>query len=757
MSSNLHHDAQLYGRGKIQNPIKKIYFQAIILIIISFVACSVRLFSILRFESIIHEFDPWFNYRVTERLVEKGYSQFIDWFDETAWYPLGRNVGATLFPGIMITAGMMHTLVNRFLNIAVSIKDVCVMTGPIFSIFTVIATYFLTSEVDGSTSGLIAAALVAIVPGYLSRSVAGSYDNEAISITLMMATFAAWLRALRIGTIRSALPCAALYYYMASAWGGYVYISNLIPLHTALLLTLNRFTHKIYTAYSSFYIIGTTAIMTVPFIGMAPAKSSEHLAGFGVFGLIQIYAIFKSVDRLTNKQFPKARKTILFSFAAAIMVMISIILLLVSGHVTPWTGRFRSLWNSDYAKIKNPIVASVSEHQPTTWASFFFDMGILMGFAPAGLIRCMRRRKDGDIFLGIFAITASYFSAAMIRLILTLAPVMCVLGGISFSNLISSTGRKKDTSTNDDEHEPLCQDISKIDSKNFTSSLSPENSLADDRVCEKISAQSKLNTKDVSAPEIKRDDSYFSKFMIKAIVILILGVQSLHCIYVAKVSYSSPSIILTSVDPNTGKIMLMDDFRDAYSWIRQNTAPDAKILSWWDYGYQIAGMANRTTIVDNNTWNTTHIALTGLALSLPEKKAYPIMRKLGAEYVLVLCGALASFTGDDMSKMYWITRIAAHEFPDQINSRDYLSKNGQFSIDPSLITQPLMDSVLYRAVFGGDLGKLTPNDRVRRVKIPEKNSIPLHSLVEVYSSALQIVRIYKLRDPDPLGRSFFPQ
>lgn len=35
---------------------------------------------------------------------------------------------------------------------------------------------------------------------------------------------------------------------------------------------------------------------------------------------------------------------------------------------------------------------------------------------------------------------------------------------------------------------------------------------------------------------------------------------------------------------------------------------DAKIMSWWDYGYQITAMANRTILVDNNTWNNTHIS-----------------------------------------------------------------------------------------------------------------------------------------------------
>lgn len=54
---------------------------------------------------------------------------------------------------------------------------------------------------------------------------------------------------------------------------------------------------------------------------------------------------------------------------------------------------------------------------------------------------------------------------------------------------------------------------------------------------------------------------------------------------------------------------ILDDFREAYFWISQNTAADSRIMSWWDYGYQIAGMANRTTLVDNNTWNNSHIAL----------------------------------------------------------------------------------------------------------------------------------------------------
>ena len=85
---------------------------------------------------------------------------------------------------------------------------------------------------------------------------------------------------------------------------------------------------------------------------------------------------------------------------------------------------------------------------------------------------------------------------------------------------------------------------------------------------------------------------------------------STHCTWVTSNAYSSPSVVLASQNPD-GSRNLLDDFREAYYWLRTNTRSDARIMSWWDYGYQIAGMADRTTLVDNNTWNNTHIALVG--------------------------------------------------------------------------------------------------------------------------------------------------
>ena len=80
----------------------------------------------------------------------------------------------------------------------------------------------------------------------------------------------------------------------------------------------------------------------------------------------------------------------------------------------------------------------------------------------------------------------------------------------------------------------------------------------------------------------------------------------------------------------------------------------------------LVGMANRTTFVDNNTWNNSHIALVGKAMSSTEDKAYRIMRMLGVDYVLVIFGGMIGYSGDDINKFLWMVRIAEGEHPKDI-------------------------------------------------------------------------------------------
>ena len=71
------------------------------------------------------------------------------------------------------------------------------------------------------SAGLLAAAFIGIAPGYISRSVAGSYDNEAIAIFLLMFTFYSWIKALKTGSAFFGTLTALFYFYMVAAWGQY--------------------------------------------------------------------------------------------------------------------------------------------------------------------------------------------------------------------------------------------------------------------------------------------------------------------------------------------------------------------------------------------------------------------------------------------------------------------------------------------------------------------------------------------------------
>ena len=75
-------------------------------------------------------------------------------------------------------------------------------------------------------------------------------------------------------------------------------------------------------------------------------------------------------------------------------------------------------------------------------------------------------------------------------------------------------------------------------------------------------------------------------------------------------------------------------------------------MAWWDYGYQITGIANRTSVADGNTWNHEHIATLGRILTAPQEEAHSYARHL-ADYVLVWAGG----GGDDLAKSPHLARI----------------------------------------------------------------------------------------------------
>jgi len=244
----------------------------------------------------------------------------------------------------------------------------------------------------------------------------------------------------------------------------------------------------------------------------------------------------------------------------------------------------------------------------------------------------------------------------------------------------------------------------------------------------------------------------FSKISVVTAMTTYLLIFVLHCTWVTSNAYSSPSVVLASRMPD-GSQHIIDDYREAYQWLRQNTKEDAKIMSWWDYGYQIGGMADRPTLVDNNTWNNTHIATVGKAMSSREEVSYPIMRQHEVDYVLVVFGGLLGYSGDDINKFLWMVRIAEGIWPDEVKERDFFTDRGEYRVDDGA-TQTMKDSLMYKMSYYNYNSLFPPGqaqDRVRGVKMPEVGPV-LNTVEEAFTSENWIIRIYKVKDLDNVGR-----
>ncbi|XP_038700903.1 dolichyl-diphosphooligosaccharide--protein glycosyltransferase subunit STT3A-like isoform X1 [Tripterygium wilfordii] len=725
-----------------------------ILLQIGVLAFSIRLFSVIKYESVIHEFDPYFNYRVTQFLTKNGIYDFWNWFDDRTWYPLGRVIGGTVYPGLTLTAGTIWWLLNS-LNIPLSVETVCVFTAPIFSAFASWATYLLTKEVMGAGAGLTAAALLAMVPSYISRSVAGSYDNEAVAIFALIFTFYLYIKTLNTGSLFYATLNAIAYFYMVCSWGGYTFIINLIPMHVLLCIVTGRYSSRLYIAYAPLVVLGTLLAALVPVVGFNAVMTSEHFASFLVFIIIHVVALAYYIKGILSPKMFKVAVTLVVSVGLVVCcAVIAVLIALVASSPTKgWSGRSLSLLDPTYASKYIPIIASVSEHQPPTWPSYFMDINVLAFLVPAGIIACFLPLSDASSFAVLYIVTSVYFSGVMVRLMLVFAPAACIMSGIALSKAFDVLTRSIKFQL------PTRFGNSQVDAgDNSAGSVVAQNDAArieksEDKLRERPSKKNKKKEKEKENVEMaslkpkKEKRLLVLPLVASAIAIFLLVILGafyvVHCVWAAAEAYSAPSIVLTSHSPGGG-LHVFDDFREAYAWLSHNTGVDDKVASWWDYGYQTTAMANRTVIVDNNTWNNTHIATVGTAMSSPEKAAWEIFNSLDVKYVLVVFGGLVGYPSDDINKFLWMVRIGGGVFP-HIKEPDYL-RDGQYRID-SEATPTMLNCLMYKLSYFRFVETDGRGfDKVRQTEIGKKY-FKLTHFEEVFTTHHWMVRIYKLKSP----------
>ena len=488
--------------------------------------------------------------------------------------------------------------------------------------------------------------------------------------------------------------CATAYFLVSCTHGMYLYLLNLISLHTCVTIVSGFYTARLLQAYSIFFVVGTMLSMYVPVVGFQPTLKLEFYLPIITFVGLQIYAIYDIVrnnyipaneqEGKTKKSQSKINYRKRFDDFVEINILLLLILVAALGFFgrhnvrigwVEWTQRVYAIVDPTYGKKNMPIMASVSEHQPTAWASFFFDLHLLVMLFPCGLYYCFQKPlTDGKNFLIVFAITALYFSASMVRLIMLMTPVACIIGGMAISAILNKA------IGNLTERRVVRTDHSK---KTISPSKLPSPTKA--KKYSKVEEGQKL--------WYQKETGFFMCLVVTSLMVFFVW----HCIWVAYEQYSNPSLIM-SAKKNDGSPVIFDDFREAFGWLRKNTKEDAKVLGWWDYGYYINSLANRTSIIDNNVWNKEQIGTMALAMVSSEEHAYKILRKFDVDYVMVVFGGMTGYASDDMNKIVWMLRIAENNYPALINHKDYYVGRRRYHVGKQGPPK-LLNSLLYKLTY----------------------------------------------------------
>jgi len=622
------------------------------LTLIFFFALLIRIYPYFSSGVILKAYDPYFQLKSTLYIISHGFSAWFDWVDTFTWYPWGRNMPKTSYPGIPWTTATLYFIL-RFLGIEVDLVTLCFFFPAFMGALASIAMFFLAKEISDSTkAGLLSAFFLAFIPGYVQRTTAGFFDNEAIGILLIIVTLYFFIRSLKRESLLSGIMAGLTLGYLSASWGAYVYVYDLLALYVIVLLISRRYSKALSLSYTTTVGVGLLITTRVPRLGPSVLTKMALLPALAALVLLIVYEavpiIYNSMIIRRVKKIKISRKITGYLILAIVVVVSSVFAYLwyigfpitevFEKYVKPISGKFWTVLNPLYRE-KARIIASVAEHAATSWAEFYFNLNILLFVYPLGIYFSFKRLKDEDIFLILLGITATYFAGSMIRLILILSPVVCLLSAFALDQILSPfVGVLKEIR----EGMPLAR-------------------RKRARISGIVGTEYTLVT-----------------------LIFVASLLIITTYYGALISskYMAGVEMLPNGEP---------DWQEALMWMRYNLPENAIVASWWDYGYWINTVANKTTIVDNATLNSTQIALIGAAFALNESEAIKIYKRFNVTHVLVFFGYCIQGLGGDEFKWPWMVKIAEDHFPEIINESLYGEINNP--------TETLFNSTVYKMLF----------------------------------------------------------
>jgi dolichyl-diphosphooligosaccharide--protein glycosyltransferase len=586
--------------------------EVLVLSLMFVVALAVRLLP-LRFGFYLSEFDPYLQWRMSEYIVKNGFLAWFSWHDTLSWYPWGMTMEYGNLYGVAFTVAAVYEFL-RAIGVNTTVFEVAVLFPVVAGALTSLAAYFLGKDLWGRGAGLLAALFMALNPSNISRTTLGFLRHEPLGILLMVLIFLFFLRANQKGrgmrgTIGYSVLAGVLLFYLTASWAASYYPMDLIVLYVAALVVAGRYTRQLLLSYSvTFGAFLFLAPLAIPKMGFGSLLGLDFLVIPGVLILL--------LAREAGGMLPTWRhRAYALIGVSVVLVGLTYALVTLKIMVLPG-GKFLSTVNP-FARLDMPIVESVAEHQSATWASFFYEYNALTFLGLFGFFFVLRRLRDTDIFITIAALTSLYFAGSLVRLTLILAPAFCILAAIATVEMAKP------------------------------------------------------------AVDILRQAVIFPKRRIPGLVkigrefglaiLLILIIAIVPAFSKAVTAAYAPATIATSsipVVPSAGTNY--QDWLEALAWLHDNTPQSSVVMAWWDYGYWIQALADRKTLADNGTQNTTQIAMIAQMFMRNETTAVPMMQNYNVDYVVIFVtyartqsSSSPSFLGaGEDGKWYWMVQIA---------------------------------------------------------------------------------------------------
>jgi len=555
----------------------------------------------------LNEFDPFFNFRATKFIVDNGYVEYFAWHDDKSWYPDGRNVSATSQVMLHITTAALY----QSFGMGQSLYDFTILFPVIIGSLTAIVIFALVRVLGGTTAGLLASLFFAVSMPVIIRGTVGWVKSEPLGLFYGFLGVYLFLSGIKSDNGKVSffkLIAGGVFVSLGiSSWGGTQFFVILLVLFFLGIPFLRKDKKFITWALPVFVsaLLLTITIFERPGIGFVLGYGGLGLIGSTVFVLL-----FFQIQKI------KVKNNIRYGFlllGGFVLVGISSI---VTNAVSLPSFRYLNAVNP-FLSSDNTIVQSVAEHSSVTMEQLFPSLSVLMIFSGIGVWLLFHIKENQNfhikndmiLFALIIGFVGIYISSAFIRLEIFGSIAVIVLASIGISLLISNVLKKH--------------------SKNSLSSI--------------------------------------AKFSFVAVIIELLTIPvalpvNANWINVVKIP---PTILHGGTHFN----ITTNDWGDALEWIKGNTEHDAVIAAWWDYGYWITAIADRTTLIDNATINQVQIKkVAKIFLSTPDD-AWKQLTDMEVDYVLVYIAAekLSNdnyspfYTlggGGDEDKKYWILRIA---------------------------------------------------------------------------------------------------